>query len=96
SMLFQPIVSKALEKNPNLRYQSAAEMKAALEKIEKPLQTIFLGNSGSRNRHSAAEKMCRAITVGVSCLIGGAGVVVMAMLAVHKLREAGLTFLPRW
>lgn len=98
AILFQPIVTKAMEKNPNRRYQTGAELKAALEKIDRPLRIVYaLGEqSVMEKRRAESRKRFKLAGVMVACLIAAVSIVIVGLGALAKLKQSGANFPPHW
>lgn len=90
AMLFQPIVSKALDKSPIRRYQTAAQLKEALEALETPLKLTYMrtaGKSGEGSRRRARHMF--ALAAAGKLLVGMVAVAAIVIVVIHHFSGGG-------
>jgi len=76
------IVKRCLEKNPNHRYQTAAELRNELEELKREVESGTVFEEDAKTRAIKTHRSSRR-TLGIAALIGGAAIVValVALLA---------------
>lgn len=90
SLLLQPIVTKALEKEPNRRFQTAAELKDALEQIEGPVKLAW--GQLAEQAKDADSVAVRRKAVMVTAIIFGVCLasLVWAIFLLWEMQKVGL------
>src|SRR5207249_2442267 len=92
-----PIINKLLEKEPDLRYQTAADLRADLKRLHRDTSGHSVVASATRSAAttSAARKNSRAwIAAGVFALLVVAGVFAWTRLASRNKNSAATTAAP--
>ena len=77
----QPIVGKALEKDRNLRYQNASEMRADLQRLKRDTESGRVAAGGVELRSTERTRASASTWTGETAWVAGSVVVIAALIA---------------
>ena len=81
----EDIISKALEKDREVRYQSAAELRADLKRVKRDTESQRIPVAGEEEKKAGGGRYRKALIVGVAAVIGG----ILAALGLHNFQTSG-------